>query len=557
MEDPTEQNPTGGEVISPPAPCDATPQARAPWLQSINDGYNSHAVRSFLLYGNISDIFPIEGKDKSLKDYLTVICGKRDIIIVADPASGIDLEVTNEFSEEGKDLLIPSETAHTVMERVHQFLTYIANLKTHQNVTLYITNANYLFGEKNDVKNGLLLKRWTEDPHFTKKGFLIFMVADSLKNLQETVTNNNRIQKVEVPFPNKEEVLKYLHTLKPIYPDGLKEMDSPQTQEEMAEAMAGTSLHALQALIKRSNYSKKPIQFKELEEIKKRLVEEEGQGMITFLTPKNTLADLAGEHSRAIQTQFEDDINLWNEGKDDIIPNGYLIVGPSGVGKTFFLRCLAGSTGVPVMQINNFRGQYQGETEGNLEHIFRLAKGMSRVYLAIDEADQTLGNRSQSSTDGGVSGRVYSYFAQEMSNLDNRGKICWILLTSHPQNLEVDLKRPGRCDVRIPLLPCESPEAGTKLIAEIAKRAGLEVLAENLLPASELLTPGGATTIVESAIRLKTREKSNEKTDTEILNRFITAYQPPSPEKMWELTQQAIQESSSKEFIPEAWRTEE
>lgn len=545
MENPDEQS-----TITLPEASASQPQTRAKWLQSISEAYNSRATSTFLLYGNVWDIFPHGGKDKSLADYLTAICGKRDIVLQVDPASDITLELGNAYSDEAKDLLVNDGTA--IMERLHRFLLYIANLKTQQNVTVFLTNSNYLVGERNDVKGGLLLKRWTEDPHFTQKGILLFLIADSLKDIHETIVGNQRIQKIEVPFPNKDEVQSFLENQKKESPVALQEMKDADTLKRMASAMAGTSMHSLLSLIKLANYTKKPLEFKDLEEAKKRIVEQESKGLITFLTPKNTLADLAGDHCRHIQAQFEGDITLWNQGRINLIPNGYLIVGPSGTGKTFFLRCLAGSTGIPIMQINNFRGEYQGQTESNLELIFRLAKSMPRVFIAIDEADQSLGGRSQSNTDGGVSGRVYSYFAQEMSNLDNRGKICWVLLTSHPHNLEVDLKRPGRCDVRIPLLPCESPEAARKLLADIAKRAGLECSESDLIPGPELLTPGGATTIVENAVRLKAQNKG-EATDAATLNKLIAAYQPPDPQKMWDLTQRAIAESSSKDFIPEVW----
>lgn len=520
------------------------------WLRSIGEGYNSGATDCFLVYGNVSDIFSLEGADLSLRNYLAETCGERDIIVHADPACGILIEKGNKSSEEGIELI---EGEGHIMERLHRFMLFVANLQTRQDTTVFITNANYLVGEQNDFKGGLIIKRWTEDPHFQQKGILIFLIAESLKDIHPTVLNNRRLQKVEIPFPNEEEVLGFLASRKNSYPIALEEISSEEKLERMANAMAGTSRQALLSLIKKANYAKRPLIFADLEETKKRIVEQESQGLITFLTPKNTLADLAGSHSRAIQDQFEGDIALWNSGRTELMPNGYLIVGPSGTGKSFFLRCLAGSAGVPVMMLNNFRDQFQGGTEANLELIFRLAKSMPRVYLAIDEADQTLGSRSQSNTDGGVSGRVYSYFAQEMSNLDNRGRICWILLTSHPQNLEVDLKRPGRCDVRIPLLPCENPRAGAELIAVIAKRSGLNVSEGKIIDGPELLTPGGATTIVEEAIRLKAKGQA-QSTDTKTLNRLIASYQSPDHTKMWNLTKAAIAEASSKDFIPKDWQ---
>lgn len=530
---------------------EAKSPTRAKWLKNIHETYNSQANSTFLLHGNVCDIFPHQEKEKSLTEYLVDICGPRNIILKVDPASGIEIYTSNEYSDEGKTLL--QNPDQEIMERLHQFLLYISNLPVHQNVSVFITNANYLLGERNDFRGGLLLKRWTEDPHFTQRGILTFLISESLKDLHETILTNQRIQKVEVPYPSTPEIKIFLENQATSYPKALPNTKNPKDLDKMSDAMSGTSLHGIQSLIKKQNYEEIPIEIKNLDEIKRNLVEQESRGLITFLTPKNTLADLAGKHSRQIQTQFEDDIALWEAGKIDLIPNGYLISGPSGTGKTFFLRCLAGSTSIPVMQINNFRDQYQGVTEANLELIFRLARSMTRVLISIDEADQALGNRTQSSTDGGVSGRVYAAFTNEMSNLDNRGRIVWILLTSHPQNLEVDLKRPGRCDIRIPLLPCETPEAGRTLICEMASHAGLEINEKRIGLPPELLTPSGANTIVEAAKR-KIALNKGEKTLEETFNLLIKNYQAPNLEKMWEMTQKAIAESSSKEFIPESWQ---
>ena len=151
---------------------------------------------------------------------------------------------------------------------------------------------------------------------------------------------------------------------------------------------------------------------------------------------------------------------------------GYLFCGPVGTGKTFFVECLAGEAGVPVVKMKNFRDKWVGSTEGNLERIFRLLHALGRCIVFVDEADQALGRRESSSNDSGVSGRIYSMIAEEMSDTDNRGKILWILASSRPDLIEVDLKRPGRIDVKIPLFPTLEPREGFTLLRALCKRVG-------------------------------------------------------------------------------------
>ena len=110
---------------------------------------------------------------------------------------------------------------------------------------------------------------------------------------------------------------------------------------------------------------------------------------------------------------------------------GYLLAGPVGTGKTFLVSCFAGEIGIPVVKFLNFRSQWQGVTEANLEKIFNLLKALWPVAVMIDEADTFLGNRD-SGGDSGTSSRVFGSIASFMGNTQYRGKIVWFLMTAPP-----------------------------------------------------------------------------------------------------------------------------
>ncbi len=128
----------------------------------------------------------------------------------------------------------------------------------------------------------------------------------------------------------------------------------------------------------------------------------------------------------------------------------------------------------PCVKLKNFRDRWVGSSEGNLEKIFRLIRALGRCMVFIDEADQTLGRRDSGSGDSGLSGRLYSMIAQEMADTGNRGRVVWILASSRPDLIEVDLKRPGRVDVKVPLLPTTTQAESAGLIAALARRYGLD-----------------------------------------------------------------------------------
>ena len=83
-----------------------------------------------------------------------------------------------------------------------------------------------------------------------------------------------------------------------------------------------------------------------------------------------------------------------------------------------------------------------GETEGNLERILTVLRAMGPVVVVIDEADAALGNR-QADGDSGTSSRVFSMLAAQMGDTLYRGKLIWMLMTSRPDLLPIDLKRQG------------------------------------------------------------------------------------------------------------------
>ena len=127
-------------------------------------------------------------------------------------------------------------------------------------------------------------------------------------------------------------------------------------------------------------------------------------------------------------------------------------------------------SGIPCVVFKNFRDRWVGATESNLEKIFAMLRALGQVVVFVDEADQAAGKREGGDGDSGLSGRVYSMLAKEMSDTRNRGRIIWVFATSRPDLLEVDLKRQGRLDVHIPLFPPETAEERNALLLAIAKK---------------------------------------------------------------------------------------
>jgi hypothetical protein len=250
------------------------------------------------------------------------------------------------------------------------------------------------------------------------------------------------------------------------------------------------------------------------------------------------------------------DIALWQQSDLAALPKGYLLCGPVGTGKTFMVECLAGEARVPVVKLKNFRDKWVGSTEGNLERIFRLLQALGRCYVFIDEADQAIGRRDASSGDSGISGRIYSMLAEEMGSTTNRGKLIWILASSRPDLIEVDLKRPGRIDVKIPLFPTTTRKESFDLLRMLCSKRGVAIpddeapRLEPLMPL--LLTPGAAETLAVKIYRLVRTSKANMQ---DVLRGCLTDYQNPVPLETLEYQiRLAVAEASDLEFVPQDFR---
>jgi len=111
-----------------------------------------------------------------------------------------------------------------------------------------------------------------------------------------------------------------------------------------------------------------------------------------------------------------------------------LFVGPSGTGKTMAAEILAGELGLDLYKIDlsGVVSKYIGETEKNLDRIFRAAQGANAI-LFFDEADALFGKRSEvrDSHDRYANIEI-SYLLQKMEEHDG----VTILATNLRQNLD-------------------------------------------------------------------------------------------------------------------------
>ena len=537
-------------------------EGKAPaWLDELRLAYESGAHGQFVLYGNVADRFPLDGRLVSLTRYLEArLLGTFDLVFLYDPGNGLSLLRGGErfaqwpAAEQVKPW--PHEP-RAAIELISRYLRYRANLQAlgrgdAEHVAVILRGAELILpasrqGDFASASLASLVRDWAAEPPFSDMAFASLLLADNLNDLHPLVANNPRIDRVQVPLPDADSLGQCLAQLRLDHPAAFASEDNGTVQ-----ALAGVSLSALTSLVKRRAHEGKVLGAQDWVEAKKELVETDSAGLVEFIESRRTLDDYHAQD--ALKIWLRQDMALWQAADLRALPKGYIFCGPVGTGKTYLVECLAGEAGVPVVKLKNFRDRWVGSSEGNLEKIFRLIRGLGRCIVFIDEADQTLGKRDGGSGDSGLSGRLYSMIAQEMGDADNRGKVIWILASSRPDLIEVDLKRPGRVDVKIPLLPTTTVEESAALLKALLKRfeLKLEIKALVKLPLPLLLTPGAAEAL---AVKVYRQVRTAQMQPLAALEHCLQGYQPPVAEQVLRLQMSiAIREATDMAFVPESLR---
>lgn len=542
------------------------------WAREVISGYESGVAGCFVLHGNTGDRqlmsggenFPEGERLGSLRDFLgEVLLPRFEVVLTYDLGEGLRVQRGEEkFEEWAGDRIVPNQPLAT-MRYVGKFLRYQRNTRVltgkSPRVAVVVREAhlvcpalpNALNYELNALAS--LLRGWAAGGLMQENDQALFLVADRSANLHPLLVREPTIHTLELPLPDASQVTRALSTLAP--QAGVALQNFQDNLAALGQSLRGATLGSVETLVRQRQFEGLPLEEDDVGRLKRELVEKDCEGLIEFIEPDRNLSQVIG--LEAAKCWLTDDLALWRRGELDAMPMGYLFCGPVGTGKTYLAECLAGEAGVPMVVLRNFRDKWVGSTEANLEKIFALLHALGRCLVFVDEADQALGKREGGSGDSGVSSRVYSMMAAEMSDTRNRGKIIWVLASSRPDLIEVDLKRPGRVDVKIPLFPTTGAEEGFALLRALCGARGLKIERsfypdlESLVP--NLLTPGAAEAI---AVKVFRAVKAQGLVAEEALKSVLTGYLPPiDPEILRHQMNLAASESTEPAFIDKEVRT--
>ncbi|WP_203827007.1 AAA family ATPase [Actinoplanes palleronii] len=137
---------------------------------------------------------------------------------------------------------------------------------------------------------------------------------------------------------------------------------------------------------------------------------------------------------------------------------GLLLYGPPGCGKTFLARAVAGEMGAAFisLSITDVLNMWVGSSERNLHDLFESARGHAPCVLFLDEIDALGHKRSQ--LHSSAMRTVVNQLLTELDGVQGGNEGVFVLAaTNAPWDVDAALRRPGRLDRTVLVLPPDVP----------------------------------------------------------------------------------------------------
>jgi AAA+ superfamily predicted ATPase len=569
--------PSGGNAPVSAGPTAKTlPEWYPAWARSLGELYFSGTTCLFVVHGNVHDLIRCPATDGTdiycnLSEFLaSQVFGSWDVIAQYDLARGLRAAAAGDANRlQGMMQFLSSrlgdpsawprdpDSVLLALDKLLERALLEDDPARRKSLGIILDYAQYIVpaGDLNALARGqgtnlVRFLSWAQNPYFKRVNMAFCLVAGRLAEVNDRLVQSPHVAAIEIPLPDRDERERFCQW-------SARSQDFSKltdfTPAQLADLSNGLSLTSLQVLLSQGRGGPLRVDAARFKKLKKTMIERQCQGLVEFVEPRHTLDLVVGQ--KAAKERLQQDAELIMKGQLDVAPMGYLLCGPVGTGKSFLAECYAGSIGIPCVKLKNFRSKYVGETEGNLEQVLTVLRSLGPVVVLIDEADASLGTR-ESDGDSGTSSRVFAMIAAQMGDTRYRGQIIWMLMTSRPELLPVDLKRQGRAEVHIPLFYPQDESEVREMVVALAKKNKIPLAADAVptIKPDRFLSGSDIESVVLAARRqaLTSGRQQLERQDIETaFGEFIPSAQGLEKE-MQELA--AVLECTQLGFLPPRWR---
>ncbi len=492
------------------------------WADDLRARYLRGEASMFVLHGNVFDLVVHRKTMLPLADFLAgpLLGDNKETIVLYNLATGVrfrkrapGLDVPAELAQRGakEETLAGLEKLLTGGTRIAVVLEYAENLAP---------AGDPAFQTDADRAAVVTLHRWSFLPEIEKGDNVVLLVAENLTDLAPKLVANPKVAVVEIPMPDQATRMAVAQLADPALDEaeaaryaaltgGLKALqlasilappspavaddderrafitgllgggaDAAARAAKLAALTAGLDRDEIRALLAPKGAAataagagaatgaagastadageRMHAEAARLIVARKReILARECYGLVELVRPEHGFEAVGGMDE--VKRELALVARNMREGRLSRVPMGMLFTGPMGTGKTFVAEAFAKECGLAAIKLKNFRSKWVGATEGNLEKILTVIQAIGQVIVIIDEGDRAFGS-SDGDGDGGTSSRVIARIKEFMSDTTNRGRILFLVMTNRPDKLDVDLKRAGRLDRKIPFLYSQTPE---------------------------------------------------------------------------------------------------
>jgi SpoVK/Ycf46/Vps4 family AAA+-type ATPase len=579
------------------------------WADDLRRRYLRGESSMFVLHGNVYDAVVDGEKLVTLTDFLTdvLLTESRETIAVYNLATGVRFTKRAAGVDGLNDLLLGSgkDRVFAALERLLIQTRRAAVIVEYAEAVA--PTGDPAFQADADRAAIITLHRWSFLSAIERGDNLVILIAENLPDLAPKLVSNPKVAIIDIPMPDLAtrravvrlsdprvsdadadryaEItagLKALQIASIVAPPPASEEDAlarerfiagllgsgPDVAErahKLATLTSGMSRDDIKRLVAPGAVAA-PAQADgaararaEVDRLiarrKREILERECFGLVEFIEPAHGFEVVGG------MDEVKKDLLLIaesiREGRTFRVPMGLLFTGPMGTGKTFVAEAFAKECGLPTIKLKNFRSKWVGATEGNLERILTVIRAIGQVVVIIDEGDRAFGS-GDGESDGGTSSRVIARIKEFMSDTSNRGRILFLVMTNRPDKLDVDLKRAGRLDRKIPFLYSQTPEeverVATALVQKNRIRTSVDLASIRATFSARLV--GYSNADVEAVLLMANddaaREAGGDATvDQAHLERAAADYFPSRDSELLEYMELlAVFEASSRRLLP-------
>ena len=279
-------------------------------------------------------------------------------------------------------------------------------------------------------------KLWPDEETADERPDLIILLSPTTAELNPKILNLPKTELIEIPLPSGSYGI------------------LPSEFEDDARGLTLRAMTDLATASRRDRLNSPLTRQAIVAEVTKRLAIEL-KDTVKLIRPQHSMSDLIGSSKIIPRLRH---LARWIDDPKRA-PAGMVVTGPNGAGKTFRLEAWAADMGRTVFALaGGMKSKWYGETGRSIETLEMFISVYGRTCVFVDEAHKAFASIHDPDTHQ-ADAEYARHMIQMMSNPKYRSKVFWVLITTRPDLLDPDIKRPGRCSLFVPILDPEGEDA--------------------------------------------------------------------------------------------------